>query len=121
MPELPQMQALAERLDDELAGAVLEGVEPLGFSALKTVTPAPDALIGRALEHVGRRAKYLILDFGTARILVHLSQAGRLDLEEPPKRTRAKGSVARFRFGGAPAVLVREFGTERKAAWWVLA
>ena len=39
MPELPQMQALAERLGDAVTGAVLEGVEPLGFSALKTVTP----------------------------------------------------------------------------------
>ena len=121
MPELPQMQALAERLETALAGSVLEGVDPLGFSALKTVTPAPDAVIGRALERVDRRAKYLILDFGAARIFVHLSQAGRLDLEDPPKRTRAKGSVVRLRFAGAPAVLVREFGTERKAAWWVLA
>ena len=121
MPELPQMQALAERLETALAGSVLEGVDPLGFSALKTVRPAPDAVVGRALERVDRRAKYLILDFGAARILVHLSQAGRLDLEDPPKRTRAKGSVVRLRFAGAPAVLVREFGTERKAAWWVLA
>ena len=39
MPELPQMQALAERLGDALTGKVLEGVEPLGFSALKTVVP----------------------------------------------------------------------------------
>jgi hypothetical protein len=34
VPELPQMQALAERLDGVLAGKVLVGVEPLGFSAL---------------------------------------------------------------------------------------
>jgi len=73
-------------------------------------------------ERVGRRAKYLILDFGeSGRILLHLSQAGRLDLEDPPKKTRAKGSVVRLRFADAPAVLVREYGTERKAAWWVLA
>ena len=122
MPELPQMQALAERLGDALTGKVLEGVEPLGFSALKTVVPGPESLIGRAVERVDRRAKYVILDFGDAgRILLHLSQAGRLDLEDPPKQTRAKGSVVRLRFTDAPAVLVREYGTERKAAWWVLA
>jgi formamidopyrimidine-DNA glycosylase len=122
VPELPQMQALAERLGDALTGKVLEGVEPLGFSALKTVVPPPEALIGRAVERVDRRAKYVILDFGDAgRILLHLSQAGRLDLEDPPKKTRAKGSVVRLRFADAPAVLVREYGTERKAAWWVLA
>jgi formamidopyrimidine-DNA glycosylase len=122
MPELPQMQALAERLGDALTGKVLEGVEPLGFSALKTVVPAPESLIGQPVERVDRRAKYVILDFGeSGRILVHLSQAGRLDLEDPPKKTRAKGSVVRLRFADAPAVLVREYGTERKAAWWVLA
>jgi len=122
VPELPQMQALAERLADALTGKVLEGVEPLGFSALKTVVPAPESLIGRPVERVDRRAKYVILDFGeSGRILIHLSQAGRLDLEDPPKKTRAKGSVVRLRFADAPAVLVREYGTERKAAWWVLA
>ena len=116
------MQALAERLADALTGKVLEGVEPLGFSALKTVVPAPESLIGRPVEQVDRRAKYVILDFGeSGRILIHLSQAGRLDLEDPPKKTRAKGSVVRLRFADAPAVLVREYGTERKAAWWVLA
>jgi formamidopyrimidine-DNA glycosylase len=122
VPELPQMQALAERLDAVLAGATLEAVEPLGFSALKTVVPPPESLIGHTVERVGRRAKYLILDFGSVgRLLIHLSQAGRLDLEDPPKRTRAKGSVVRLRFAERPAVLVREYGTERKAAWWVLA
>jgi formamidopyrimidine-DNA glycosylase len=122
VPELPQMQALAERLDAALAGSVLEAVEPLGFSALKTVVPPPDELVGATLEHVGRYAKYLILDFDErGRILVHLSQAGRLDVEEPPKRTKGKGSVVRFRWSNGKATLVREYGHERKAAWWVLA
>ena len=116
------MQALAERLDAEIAGSALEAVEPLGFSALKTVMPSPDSFIGATLEHVGRYAKYLILEFGEAgRIMIHLSQAGRLDVEEPPKRTRAKGSVVRLRFSNGKATLVREYGHERKAAWWVLA
>jgi formamidopyrimidine-DNA glycosylase len=127
MPELPQMQALAERLNDALAGRTLTGYEPLGFTALKTVEPAPDTLIGRPLVGVGRRGKYLIFELaGGFRLLVHLSQAGRVDLETPPKRTRGgKGGVVRLRFEGADAepsaVLVREHGTERKAAWWVLA
>jgi formamidopyrimidine-DNA glycosylase len=122
MPELPQMQALAERLDAALEGSALEAVEPLGFSALKTVVPPPDSLVGAPLERVGRYAKYLILDFGEkGRLLVHLSQAGRLDVEEPPKRTRAKGSVVRLRFSNGKALLVREYGHERKAAWWALA
>ena len=31
--------------------------------------------------------------------MLHLSQAGRLDIEEPPKKTKPRGSVARFVFG----------------------
>ena len=58
---------------------------------------------------------------GGTRVLIHRSQAGRVDVEDPPKKTRQKGSVVRLRFTGGPAVLVREHGTERKAAWWVLA
>ena len=125
------MQALAERLDAELAGHVLTGWEPLGFAGLKTVTPSPDDLVGRRLARVGRRGKYLVFEFDGApgderRVLIHLSQAGRLDIEEPPKRTRGgKGGVVRLRFGTPEqpdvAILVREHGTERKAAWWVLA
>jgi formamidopyrimidine-DNA glycosylase len=122
MPELPEMQALAERLDAALSGSTLTGVEALQFSALKTVVPAADAGVGHTVEDVGRRGKYLLIDFdGGLRMIVHLSQGGRLDLEDTPKRTRPKGAVVRLRFEGAPDVLVKEFGTERKAAWWVLA
>src|SRR5437763_16212186 len=120
MPELPEMQALAERLGAALDGKALAGVEPLQFSALKTVVPGPDALVGRAVQDVGRRGKYLLMDFDGPRLLVHLSQGGRVDIEAPPKRTRPKGAVVRLRFDDGPAVLVKEFGTERKAAWWVL-
>jgi formamidopyrimidine-DNA glycosylase len=122
MPELPEMQALAERLGVAIGGAVIEGVDPLGFAALKTVVPAPDSVIGHAVTSVGRRAKYLIFELDDdTRILLHLSQAGRLDIEEPPKKTRPKGAAVRIRFDNGRALLVREHGHERKAAWWVLA
>lgn len=122
MPELPEMQALAERLDAVLAGSSVEAFEPLGISGLKTVLPSPDDLVGREVTGVGRRGKYLVLSLeGGDRILVHLSQAGRLDVESPAKRTRPRGSVVRMRFDNDTAVLVREHGTQRKAGWWVLA
>ena len=115
------MQALAERLDEALAGSELERVVPIQFSAAKTFDPPPDSLVGRKLESVGRRAKYLVFDFGGPRLLIHLSQGGRVDVEYPAKTTRPKGGVARFLFAERPAVLVKEFGTQRKAGWWVLA
>jgi formamidopyrimidine-DNA glycosylase len=138
MPELPQMQALSERIEEWLLGATFEGYVPLGFSGLKTAVPSPDELIGRTLDSVGRRAKYVILNFSgepERRVVFHLSQAGRVDFEQPPKKTKPKGSVVRWRFSDhgssedgssedrspdEKAVLLREWGTERKAGWWVL-
>jgi formamidopyrimidine-DNA glycosylase len=126
MPEMPEMQALSERLAASLVGAVLDGYEPLGFSSLKTVAPAPETLLGEAVHAVRRRGKFVVFDLGPAggdvvhRLLVHLSQGGRVDLEDPPKRTKPRGSVVRLRFVDRPALLVREYGTERKAGWWVL-
>ncbi|HEY1831085.1 MAG TPA: DNA-formamidopyrimidine glycosylase family protein [Acidimicrobiales bacterium] len=124
MPELPEMQALSERLDAYAAGRVLTSAKMLSFSSLKTYAPPVEELYGHTLRSVTRRAKYNLFTFDDdRRILLHLSQAGRVDLEEPPKTTKPKGSVVRFVFGGEGAergILVREFGTQRKASWWVL-
>ena len=121
MPEAPQMQALGERIEAAAAGRVLQRIEPMQFAALKTFDPDPMSLRGRTLESVGRRGKFLVLDFGDGvRVLVHLSQGGRVDIEQPPKTTKGKQNVVRFVFEGGPAILVKEWGTERKAGWWVL-
>jgi formamidopyrimidine-DNA glycosylase len=116
------MQALAERLDDAVSGRALEAVKLLSFSSLKTFAPPVEDLYGLELQSVGRRAKYLVCTFdGGQRIVLHLSQAGRLDIETPPKMTKPRGSVVRLTFAGDLALLVREYGTQRKASWWVLA
>ncbi len=122
MPEYPEVQALAERLERAVGGAPLESATALQFSGLKTFEVPPEELVGRHLDAVGRRGKFVVLEFdGGYRLLVHLSQGGRVDLEDPPKTTRPKFGVVRLKFEGRPAVLVKEFGTERKAGWWVLA
>lgn len=121
MPELPEVHALAERLDAAVAGAALARIDLLQFSSLKTYAPKPDALVRRTVEGVGRRGKYLVFAFGGPRLLVHLSQGGRVDLEDPPKATKSRGAVMRMSFESRPSILVKEFGRERKAGWWVLA
>ena len=121
MPELPEVRALAERLDAALRGRPLTSVAVLGFSGLKTVSPTPEDLLGAPLAGVTSRGKYLRIDFGAAgHALVHLGNAGRVDLEAPPKQTRPRGSLARLELGDA-ALLVREHGKERRAGLWVLA
>jgi len=70
---------------------------------------------------VGTRGKYLVFDLEGPRLLVHLSQGGRVDLESPPKTTKPRGAVGRLRFDARPSVLIKEFGTQRKAGIWALA
>jgi formamidopyrimidine-DNA glycosylase len=120
MPELPEIQALAERIEERLAGARFVRAYPMSFSGLKTFAPAPDGLSGERLEGVRRRGKFLLLEFGSLRLAVHLSQGGRIDFEDGPGRLKPKGGVVRLTFDRPPALLVKEFGTERKAGWWVL-
>ena len=122
MPELPEIRALAERLDQVAAGGTLRGADVLQFSSLKTVTPRASDLPSAVIERVSSLGKYVVMDLVEGRrILVHLSQGGRIDVEAPPKATKPRGAVVRFRIEQRPSILVKEFGKQRKAGWWVLA
>ena len=76
----------------------LAGVQPLQFAALKTFDARRRRRSWAApLEGVGRRGKYLVCRLRRRlRLLVHLSQGGRVDVEDPPKTTRPKQGVVRF-------------------------
>ena len=120
MPELPELQAHAERLARDFDGAVLEKFLPLTFTALKTVTPPPDAAYGQPLRGVGRRGKYLLADFGTVAFAVHLMQGGRL-LLDTKQSIKPRFGQARWKFTDGRAWLLTEAGTERRAGVWVVA
>jgi formamidopyrimidine-DNA glycosylase len=119
---MPEIRALSERLDEVLCGGTLRALDMLQFSSLKTYAPRPDELIGRTIERVGYRGKFVVIDLDDGyRLLFHLSQGGRADVESPPKSTKPRGCVLRIRADDRPSVLLKEFGKERKAGWWVLA
>lgn len=120
MPELPEVQAHAERLTQAYGGAVLERFTPLAFTALKTFSPDPAAAHGDALEQVDRRGKLLVLRFASATHVVHLMQGGRLRPDDK-QAAKPRGGQARWRFADGRALLLSEAGTERKAGVWVVA
>lgn len=120
MPELPELQAHAERLTEALHGRVLAGFRPLTFTALKTVVPAPDDLVGRPLDAVERTGKYLMLRFGDDRFVVHLMQGGRLE-PDAKQAAKPKGGLARWTFDDGSAVLLTEMAKEKRAGVWVVA
>lgn len=119
MPEMPEIAALAERLHSISAGQTLLGVQPISFHALRSVADT-DNLVGSMLESVRHRGKYLIATFGRMRIIYTFAQGGRMELEPPGRTTRPRGGLARFTFE-SDAWLFREWGTERRAGWWIVA
>ena len=122
MPELPELQAHAERLDARYAGTRLAQFRPITFTALKTARPAPSDAYGQPLAFVGRRGKHLLLDFGTLTFVVHLMQGGRLKEEAVDKQpAKPRGGQARWVFEDGRALLLTEAGTERRAGVWAVA
>jgi formamidopyrimidine-DNA glycosylase len=119
MPEMPEVQAHAERLTEQFVGRVLTSFRPITFTALKTALPAPDDAYGAALRRVGRRGKYLLLEFEPVTFAVHLMQGGRL-LVDDKQALKPRGGQARFVFDEGPALLLTEAGTERRAGVWAL-
>src|SRR5215211_4548573 len=118
MPEMPEIQAHAERLTADFAGIPLRRFVPLTFTALKTAVPPPDAAYGLPLEEVGRRGKYLLARFAPVTFVIHLMQGGRL-LVDAKQAAKPRGGQARFVFeGDVPALLLTEQGSERRAGIW---
>jgi formamidopyrimidine-DNA glycosylase len=120
VPELPELQAHAERLGEAFGGRVLAGFRPMTFTALKTVVPAPDDLVGRPLDAVERTGKYLMLRFGDDRFVVHLMQGGRLTPDEK-QSAKPRGGLARWTFDDGSALLLTEMAKEKRAGVWVVA
>lgn len=119
MPELPEIQAHAERLTESFGGAELGKFVPLSFTVLKTFSPAPEEAIGRPLDEVGRRGKHLLLRFGDLTFVVHLMQGGRLRPDEKQAK-KPRGGLARWVFADGGALLLSEAGTEKRAGVWVV-
>jgi formamidopyrimidine-DNA glycosylase len=120
VPEMPEVQAHAERLTEDFGGVALDRFRPITFTALKTFSPAPEDAVGHPLLDVGRRGKHLLLWFEPVTFVVHLMQGGRLKPDEK-QAAKPKGGLARWTFADGRALLLTEAGTERRAGVWVVA
>ena len=86
MPESPEVQALADELDERLSGHEITAVDVVEFRTVKTRTEPPSALVGERVEGVSRHGK--LLDLSLA--------------ETPPRRlprTSRVGAIRRRRAG----------------------
>jgi len=84
MPELPEVEITARRLDEALRGAEIVSALAPGVKAMRTFDPPLSALEGQRIERVGRRGKHFVVETGGPAhplvLLIHLMSAGRLQL-----------------------------------------
>jgi formamidopyrimidine-DNA glycosylase len=118
VPELPEVEITARRLDEALTGATIESSLAPGINALKTFDPPLHAIDGQQIAGVRRIGKHLVVDVGDElSLLIHLMSAGRLQLYD--KRASMKDRTSRLlvRVDGDRELRLREFGTKQRA--WV--
>ena len=127
MPELPEVEALADHLRRHAVGLTVGRVDVSALSVLKTFDPPPTALHGREVTAANRWGKYLGLQAGDLHLITHLSRAGWLrwsDQLAPAPLKPGKGPIAlRVHLGTpgeAPGFDLTEAGTQKRLAVWLV-
>jgi formamidopyrimidine-DNA glycosylase len=81
MPELPEVETVARDLRPRLVGATIVGARTSWARTLRTHDPLAfaDAVAGRTVVGVGRRAKLIVVELsGDAALTIHLKMTGQL-------------------------------------------
>lgn len=115
MPELPEVEIVARRLDSALAGAEVESAFAPGMNVMKTFDPPLESLVGRELTGVRRIGKMPVIEFGDLALLIHLMSAGRLRIHEKRASLRDKASRVLIRLTDGRELRLREVGTKQRA------
>jgi formamidopyrimidine-DNA glycosylase len=116
MPELPEVEIAARRLDSALSGATVESALAPGMVTMKTFDPPLDALARRTIERVRRIGKMPVVEFSDGlALLVHLMSAGRLQVFGERASLRDKRSRLLVRIDDGRELRLREFGTQQRA------
>ena len=108
MPELPEVEALADHLRRHAVGLTVGRIDVAALSVLKTFDPPTTALHGREVTGANRWGKYLGLQAGELHLITHLSRAGWL-------RWSDKLSAAPLKPGKGPIALRVHLGKPGEA------
>lgn len=124
VPELPEVQALTEFLDERTRGLRVERCELASFAALKTFDPPLEDLVGRKASSFSRRGKYVCGDFEGTWMVLHLARGGWVKWSESLASARARPGrsplALRLGFSDGSGMDVTEMGTEKRLAIWVV-
>jgi len=138
VPELPEVEALADHLCRHAVGLTVGRVDVAALSVLKTFDPPITALTGQTVVGADRWGKYLGLHAGELYLITHLSRAGWLrwsdKLSATPLRPGGKSPIALrvhlgkpsdagsdVAAGAAPVGFdLTEAGTQKRLAVWLV-
>jgi formamidopyrimidine-DNA glycosylase len=115
MPELPEVEITARRLDAAARGVTVESALAPGMNVMKTFDPPLDALAGREVSGVRRVGKMPVVELGDLSLLIHLMSAGRLRLFEKRASPKDRASRVLIRLEDGRELRLREFGTKQRA------
>jgi formamidopyrimidine-DNA glycosylase len=130
VPELPEVEALAQDLRGRLAGRAISRVDLAAFSALKTFDPPLHALHGTLVDDVTRHGKFLDIDASGVHLVIHLARAGwirwRDEVPALPAKPSSKNPLAARividdpDLEARPGLDVTEAGTRKGLAIYVV-
>ncbi|OBF29707.1 DNA lyase [Mycobacterium sp. ACS4331] len=124
MPELPEVEALADYLRHNAVGQTVSRVDVGALSVLKTYDPPLTALTGQTVTGANRWGKYLGLEVGELNLITHLSRAGWLrwsDKLSPAPLKPGKGPIAlRVHLEDSTGFDLTEAGTQKRLAVWLV-
>ncbi len=123
MPELPEVEITARRLDSALRGSRIESALAPGMNTMKTFDPPLDALAGRSVAKVWRVGKMPVVELSAGAgptepplaLLIHLMSAGRLQVFDKRASPKDRASRLLLRIDDGRELRLREFGTKQRA------
>src|SRR6476620_2324398 len=125
VPELPEVEALAQDLRGRLVGRAISRIDLAAFSALKTFDPPLHALHGTLVDDVTRHGKFLDIDASGVHVVIHLARAGwirwRDEVPALPARPNSKNPLAvRIVIDDEVGLDITEAGTKKSLALYVV-
>ncbi|MFN8123914.1 MAG: DNA-formamidopyrimidine glycosylase family protein [Thermoleophilia bacterium] len=120
MPELPELEALAEGLTAEIAGRTVERAVAWSPATLRTAEPPLEALAGARVRAVRRRGKLMLVEAGDLVLAMHLMSSGRLGLTTPPKARPPRTAGIGLILDDGRELRLRELSTKRRASAYLL-
>jgi formamidopyrimidine-DNA glycosylase len=124
VPELPEVQALADDLRARLEDRAVARLDVVAFSALKTFSPPPSALQGLFVSGVSRHGKFLDIAVDELHLVVHLARGGwirwRDELPSVPARPGKGPLAARLALDDGSGLDFTEAGTQKRLAIYVV-